>query len=108
LVEDETKVKSKVSRDSRGDNLTRFCGAKENHCCVTNFNHDIGIGEVGYNNVLEAFTNNKIASFCKSHDYELFFMESCQDSFLLCVVLVIVSMLIGFSNNGMLWMFYGI
>jgi hypothetical protein len=37
LVEDETKVKSKVSWDSRGDNLIGFYGAKENHYCVTNF-----------------------------------------------------------------------
>ncbi len=28
LDEDETKVKCKVSWDSRGENLTRFCGAK--------------------------------------------------------------------------------
>jgi hypothetical protein len=39
---------------------------------VTNFSPIIGIREVGYNNVLEAFTNNKIASFAKSHDYESF------------------------------------
>jgi hypothetical protein len=65
LVEDETEVKSKsiISWDSKGDNLIGFCDAKENHCCVINFNHVIGIREVGYNNVLEAFTNNKIASF---------------------------------------------
>jgi hypothetical protein len=72
LVENETKVKYKVSWDSRGDNLIGFCGAKENHCCVTNFSPVIGIGEVGYNNILEAFTNNKIVSFCKSHDCESF------------------------------------
>ncbi len=30
---------------------------------MINFNHVIGIGKVGYNNVLEAFTNNKIVSF---------------------------------------------
>jgi hypothetical protein len=65
LVEDETKVKSKVSWDSRGGNLIGFCDAKENNYCVSNFNHVIGIREVGYNNVLEALTNNKIASFAK-------------------------------------------
>ncbi len=70
LVEDETKVKSRVSWDSKG--LIGFCVVKENHCCVINFNHVIGIGEVGCNNVLEAFTNNKIVSFCKSHDCESF------------------------------------
>jgi hypothetical protein len=32
---------------------------------VTNFNLVIGIGEDGYNNVLEAFTNKKIASFAR-------------------------------------------
>jgi hypothetical protein len=65
LVEDEIKVKSKsiISWDSKGDNLIGFCDAKENHYCVINFKHVIGIGEVGYNNVLEAFTNNKIVSF---------------------------------------------
>jgi hypothetical protein len=65
LVENETKVKSIVSWDFRGDNLIGFCAAKENHCCVTNFNHVIGIREDGYNNVLEAFTNNKITSFAR-------------------------------------------
>ncbi len=65
MAKDETKVKFRVSWDSRSDNLIGFCGAKENHCCVTNFSPVIGIGEVGYNNVLEAFTNNKIASFAK-------------------------------------------
>jgi hypothetical protein len=65
LVEDETKVKSKVSWDFRGGNLIGFCGAKENNYCVTNFNLIIGIREVDYNNVVEALTNNKIASFAK-------------------------------------------
>jgi len=62
LVEDEIKVKSKsiISWESKGD---KFCDAKENHRCVINFKHVIGIGKVGYNNVFEAFTNNKIASF---------------------------------------------
>jgi len=32
---------------------------------VINFSHVIRIGEVGYNNVLEAFKNNKIASFAR-------------------------------------------
>jgi hypothetical protein len=50
---------------NKGDNLIGNCGAKENHCCVTNFRLVIGIGEVRYNNVLEAFTNNKIASFAQ-------------------------------------------
>ncbi len=54
-----------LSWDSRGDNIIGFSGAKKNHCCVTNFNPVIGIGEDGYNNVLEAFTNNKIASFAR-------------------------------------------
>ncbi len=65
MVEDETKVKSKsiISWDSKGDNLLGFCDVKENHCCVINFNHVIEIGEVGCNNVLETFTNNKIVSF---------------------------------------------
>jgi hypothetical protein len=65
LAEDETKVKSKVSWDSKGGNLIGFCGAKENHYCVTNFSPIIGIREVGYDNILEAFTSNKIASFAK-------------------------------------------
>jgi hypothetical protein len=65
LVEDETKVKSRVSWDSKNDNLIGFCGAKENHCCVTNFSPIIGIREVEYNNVIEAFINNKIASFAR-------------------------------------------
>jgi len=32
---------------------------------VINFNLVIGIGEVGYDNVFEDFTNNKIASFAR-------------------------------------------
>jgi hypothetical protein len=99
LVEDETKVKSRVSWDSRG--LIGFCGVKENHCCVINFNRVIGIGEVGYNNVLEGFTNNKIVSFCKSHVVNPLHGKLPRSVLVVCCTCNCFNVS-GFNNNGML------
>lgn len=65
LVEDETKVRSKIAWGSRGDHLTNFCGPKVDHCCMTNFNLVVGIGKVEYKKILKVFTNYTIASFAR-------------------------------------------
>jgi hypothetical protein len=64
LVEDETKVRSKIAWGSRSDHLINFCGAKFDHHCVTNFNLVVGIGKDEYNKILK-FTNYTIASFAR-------------------------------------------
>lgn len=65
MVEDETKIRSKIAWGSKGDHLTNFCGAKVDHHCVTNFNLVVGIGKVEYNKILKVFTNYTIASFAR-------------------------------------------
>lgn len=65
LVDDETKVRSKIAWGSRGDHLTNFYGANFDRHCVTNFNLVVGIRKVEYNKILKVFTNYTIASFAR-------------------------------------------
>jgi hypothetical protein len=65
LAEDETKVKSRVAWDSKGDHLISFYGPKLQRRCIFHFRPIIGTGEVGYNNIMEAFGNYQIAGFSR-------------------------------------------
>ena len=65
LAEDETKVKSRVVWDPKADNLTGFCGSKENHKCISYFKLVVGEGDSGYSNIVNAFSSNRIASFAR-------------------------------------------
>jgi hypothetical protein len=58
-------VKSRIAWESQTDSLVGFCGAKESHVCVACFKPEVGDGQVGYNNVTDAFRNDKIGSFAR-------------------------------------------
>ena len=63
LAEDETKVISRISWASRSNVLVGFCGGKFDHRCDSHFRPVVGSGESGYNNIVDAFKNNRIGSF---------------------------------------------
>jgi hypothetical protein len=65
LAEDETKVKSRVAWDSSADHLTGFCGPKAVHKCEPQFKLVVGVGEQGYNNILDAFGTFTIVGFVR-------------------------------------------
>jgi hypothetical protein len=65
LAENKTKVKSRVAWDSKGDHLISFYGPKLQRRCIFHFRPIIGTGEVGYNNIMEAFGNYQIAGFTR-------------------------------------------
>jgi hypothetical protein len=65
LAEDETKVKSRIAWESQTNSLLGFCGTKESHVCVSCFKPKVGDGQVGYDNVMDAFRNDKIGSFAR-------------------------------------------
>ena len=65
LAEDETKVKGRVTWESKWDTLAGFCGPSENHVCVSGFRPIVGSGEEGYRKLLESFSNNKKGSFAR-------------------------------------------
>ena len=65
LAEDETKVRGRVSWEARWDTLLGFCGPTENHKCITNYKPVVGVGEVGYNKVVDSFKQNKVGGFAR-------------------------------------------
>jgi hypothetical protein len=65
LEEDKTKVKLRVAWDTKADNLTGFCGSKENHKCISHFKLVVGEGDSGYSNIVNAFSSNCLASFAR-------------------------------------------
>jgi hypothetical protein len=65
LVEDETKVKSRVSWEAKFDTLASFCGSKDSHVCVTNYKPVVGLGEAGYNKVVNAFQYDKVGGYAR-------------------------------------------
>jgi hypothetical protein len=65
LAEDETKVRSRVSYEQRFDTLAGFCGPKDNHMCVSDYKPNVGIGEDGYNKILNCFRSDKVGGFAR-------------------------------------------
>ena len=67
LAEDETKVKSRIGWDSKGDFLIGFCGPHkgDDHKCVTDFQPAVDIEESGYNVISDAYSENTIGSFAR-------------------------------------------
>ena len=47
LVEDKTKVRSRVSYEQQFDSLAGFCGPKENHVCISSYKPSVGSEEEG-------------------------------------------------------------
>ena len=65
LAEDETKVRSRVHYEQRFDTLAGFCGPKDNHICVSNYKPIVGIGDDGYNKILDCFRFDKVGGFAR-------------------------------------------
>jgi hypothetical protein len=65
LVEDETKVKSRVSWESKWDTLAGFCGPKQNHICISSYKPVVEFGEAGYNTIVDSFRTDKIGGFAR-------------------------------------------
>ena len=65
FAEDETKIRGRVSWEARSDTLVGFCGPKDNHSCVSNYKPTIGVGEVGYNKMVDSFRLDKVGGFAR-------------------------------------------
>ena len=65
LVEDETKVISRIIWESRFDSFIGFCDPKEGHVCSSTFKHVVDMGQMGYKNIVDAFQNYIIGSFAR-------------------------------------------
>ena len=55
LTKDETKVISRITWESRSDSLIGFCGPKEGHVCSSTFKPIVDTGQMGYENIVNAF-----------------------------------------------------
>jgi hypothetical protein len=65
LAEDETKVKSRITWEPKFDTLAGFCVQKDNHLCIGNFKPIVGIGEAGYNKIMDSFASNRLGGFAR-------------------------------------------
>ena len=65
LAEDETKVRGRVSWEAQWDTMLGFCGPKKNHRCITDYKPSIGVGEVGYNQMVDSFRKDKVGGFAR-------------------------------------------
>jgi hypothetical protein len=45
--------------------LSGFCRPKENHVCVPTYNIIVRTRVLGYNNIMDAFTNDKVGEFAR-------------------------------------------
>ena len=55
LAEDETKVKSRVAYEKKWDTFAGFCGFTDKYVYVMDFKAVVGVGEVGYQKILDSF-----------------------------------------------------
>ena len=65
LAEDETKVKGRVAWDHRWDTLEGFCGPRDDHICVSNHKVVVGMGDSGYDNIVDSFRTNRVGAFAR-------------------------------------------
>ena len=65
LVEDETKVRGRISWEAKWVTMVGFCGPKENYTCIPHYKPIVGVGEVGYNKLVDSFRLNKVGGFAK-------------------------------------------
>jgi hypothetical protein len=66
LVEDETKVKSRIYWKQKWNTSAGFCGPKENHMYVPSYKVVVGSGEPGYEKILDSFRKDKIGVMLES------------------------------------------
>ncbi len=61
MAEDETAIIGKITYNQKTDELVGFCGQEGlYHRCEQDFRVKVGDGEDGYNNIVQAFQQNKI------------------------------------------------
>ena len=66
-AEDETAILGQISYSEGNDELLGFCGVSgADHKCLDLFTVVIGDGEQGYNTIVNAFNEYKIASFARA------------------------------------------
>jgi hypothetical protein len=65
LAEDETKVKQRIAWEPKHDTLAGFCGPKENHVCISDYKPLVGVGDEGYNKIVDTFRLDKIGAFAR-------------------------------------------
>ena len=65
LVEDETKVKSRISWEAKSDTLLGFCGLKVDHACDTAFKCVIGSNSRNYGMIMQAFSTHRKTSIVR-------------------------------------------
>ena len=42
-----------------------FCGLQNDHVCVSNFKELVGVGEEGYNKIIDSFRTNRVGAFAR-------------------------------------------
>jgi hypothetical protein len=65
LAEDKTKVKQRISWEPKYDTLVGFCGPKSDHSCISNYKPVVGIGDEGYNMIVDSFKLDKMGTFAR-------------------------------------------
>lgn len=65
MAEDETKIKTRVSWESRSDTMTGFCGRVDDHVCEPGYSVVVGDDEAGYNKILDSFQNCRMGTFAR-------------------------------------------
>ena len=65
LAEDETKNKGRISWEARRDTMLGFCGPQDNHSCITDYKPTIGVGEIGYNKMVDSFRLDRVGGFAR-------------------------------------------
>ena len=65
LAEDETKVRGRVSWEARSDCMVGFCGPRENHVCIPCYKPVVGVGDSGYNKMVDSFKSDKVGGFAR-------------------------------------------
>ena len=63
LAEDE--VKNRILWESKWDTLSGSCGPKSNHVCILSYKTICGVGEHGYNKIVESFRDDHVGSIVR-------------------------------------------
>ncbi len=67
IAEDETAIVPEITYNQTKDTLEGFCGVKGiNHKCLDHFDVHVGMGEDGYNNIVNAFRDLAIGCHARA------------------------------------------
>jgi hypothetical protein len=65
LAEDKTKVKQSISWEPKYNTLVGFCGLKSNHSYISDYKLVVGVGDEGYNMIVDSFRSDKMDTFAR-------------------------------------------